>query len=72
MLIVNHALLLADAASENHILPEYKHVVLDEAHHLEEATTNGMSFRVEEIMLYRRMRIWVAANAACWVICCAG
>ncbi|MBI3764700.1 MAG: DEAD/DEAH box helicase [Chloroflexi bacterium] len=44
VLIVNHALLLADVALENRVLPEYKLLVVDEAHHLEAATTDGLSF----------------------------
>jgi ATP-dependent DNA helicase DinG len=55
ILVVNHALLLSDAVSENHVLPDYRHLVLDEAHHLEEATTNGLSFRLDEALLNRRL-----------------
>ncbi len=39
LVIVNHALLLADAALQGQVLPEYAHLVVDEAHHLEEAAT---------------------------------
>jgi len=46
ILIVNHALLLADVATGNKILPEYEYLIVDEAHHLEDATTNALSFRV--------------------------
>jgi DNA polymerase-3 subunit epsilon/ATP-dependent DNA helicase DinG len=45
ILVVNHALLLADIASENRVLPEYSDLIMDEAHHLESAITNGLSFR---------------------------
>jgi DNA polymerase-3 subunit epsilon/ATP-dependent DNA helicase DinG len=55
LLVVNHALLLSDAAAENRVLPEYNYLVLDEAHHLEEAVTNGMSFRMDEAALRRRL-----------------
>lgn len=34
VLVVNHALLLADAASEGAILPSYDLLIVDEAHHL--------------------------------------
>jgi DNA polymerase-3 subunit epsilon/ATP-dependent DNA helicase DinG len=44
LLVVNHALLLADAASENKLLPPYRHLVLDEAHHLEEVATHQFGF----------------------------
>ena len=55
VLIVNHALLIADAATENRVLPEYRYLVIDEGHHLEDATTNGMSFRLDENTLRRRL-----------------
>jgi DNA polymerase-3 subunit epsilon/ATP-dependent DNA helicase DinG len=46
LLIVNHALLLADTATGNRVLPPYNYLVVDEAHHLESATTTAMSFQV--------------------------
>jgi DNA polymerase-3 subunit epsilon/ATP-dependent DNA helicase DinG len=46
LLIVNHALLLADSVSGSHVLPEYDYLIVDEAHHLESATTNALSFRL--------------------------
>jgi DNA polymerase-3 subunit epsilon/ATP-dependent DNA helicase DinG len=55
LVIVNHALLLSDAASENRVLPEYTSLVLDEGHHLEDAVTNGFSFRLDEAALRRRL-----------------
>ncbi len=55
LVIVNHALLIADAMSDNHVIPDYDYLVVDEAHHLEEATTNGLSFRLDEAILRRRL-----------------
>lgn len=55
LVVVNHALLLSDATSENRVLPEYHHLILDEAHHLEDAVTNGLSFRLDEATLRRRI-----------------
>jgi ATP-dependent DNA helicase DinG len=55
LVIVNHALLVADAMSDNRVLPDYRYLVIDEAHHLEEATTNGLSFRLDESTLRRRL-----------------
>jgi ATP-dependent DNA helicase DinG len=46
VVIVNHALLLADIATGNRVIPEYRYLIVDEAHHLESATTRGMSFQV--------------------------
>jgi len=56
LLIVNHALLLADVATGNRVLPEYDYLIIDEAHHLEEATTNALSFRVTLTEIERLVR----------------
>ncbi len=53
VLVVNHALLLADAAAENRVLPEYSHLIVDEAHHLEDSITNQMSFYADQRSLER-------------------
>lgn len=42
LVIVNHALLVADAATAGGILPGFDNLVVDEAHHLEEAATQGL------------------------------
>jgi ATP-dependent DNA helicase DinG len=56
ILIVNHALLLTDVAVGNRILPEYDHVIIDEGHHLEAATTDALSFRLTHFDLERLFR----------------
>lgn len=56
VLVVNHALLLSDVATENKVLPEYSHLIIDEGHHLEAATTNALSFRLSQIDLERMMK----------------
>ncbi|MEZ4087297.1 MAG: exonuclease domain-containing protein [Candidatus Gracilibacteria bacterium] len=43
IIVVNHALLLTDAVKETPILPEYDFVVFDEAHHLENVTTDSLT-----------------------------
>lgn len=48
IVIVNHALLLADVANQNHILPFFSDLIIDEAHHLEQAVTNGLSFSADK------------------------
>ena len=48
ILVVNHALLLADIANENRVLPDYVDLIVDEAHHLESAVTDGLSFRADK------------------------
>ena len=42
LVVVNHALLLADAAQGGGVLPDFQHLVVDEAHHLEDAATQGL------------------------------
>lgn len=56
ILIVNHALLLADVATGNRVLPPYEYVIADEAHHMEDASTNSLSFHVSgsDIRTYLR------------------
>jgi ATP-dependent DNA helicase DinG len=51
ILVVNHALLMADAATEGRVLPEYRQLILDEAHHLEDAVTDQLSFRADTYLL---------------------
>ena len=44
ILIVNHALLLSDLRAGGNVLPEYQHLVVDEAHHLEDEATRQFGF----------------------------
>lgn len=48
ILVVNHSLLLADVASGNVVLPEFHDLIIDEAHHLESAVTDSLSFRADK------------------------
>ena len=48
VVVVNHALLLSDAATEGHVLPEYRHVIIDEAHNLEEEATQAFGFQASD------------------------
>jgi DNA polymerase-3 subunit epsilon/ATP-dependent DNA helicase DinG len=56
ILVVNHALLLADIAAGGRVLPTYSHIIVDEAHHLEEAATEQLSYRVEWATTYAIMQ----------------
>ena len=47
LLIVNHALLLADLAAGGQVLPEYDTLIVDEAHHLEGAATEQFMRQVD-------------------------
>jgi DNA polymerase-3 subunit epsilon/ATP-dependent DNA helicase DinG len=51
LVIVNHALLLADISTEGKVLPEFRDLIIDEAHHLEAAVTDGLSFRADKRFL---------------------
>jgi len=51
IIVINHALLMADAATANRVLPEYHHLIVDEAHHLEDAVTDQLSFRADSHLL---------------------
>ncbi len=56
IIIVNHALLLADVATGSRVLPDYDYLIVDEAHHLEPATTNALSYRATHGDLTRLLR----------------
>ncbi|HUG33661.1 MAG TPA: helicase C-terminal domain-containing protein [Anaerolineales bacterium] len=63
VLVVNHALLLSDVATGSKVLPEYEHLVIDEGHHLEAATTNALSFRLTQFDVERMMKEIGGSNA---------
>jgi DNA polymerase-3 subunit epsilon/ATP-dependent DNA helicase DinG len=46
LVIVNHALLMADLATDNSILPDHDLLIIDEAHHLEESATRQLGFEL--------------------------
>ena len=48
LIVTNHALLLADALAGGSVLPAHEHVVVDEAHQLEEAAVDALTVRVGE------------------------
>jgi DNA polymerase-3 subunit epsilon/ATP-dependent DNA helicase DinG len=53
LIVVNHALLLSDVAVENRVLPDYRYLIVDEAHHLEASTTRQLSFAVRRKRMER-------------------
>jgi DNA polymerase-3 subunit epsilon/ATP-dependent DNA helicase DinG len=63
VLVVNHALLLSDVATGSKVLPEYSHLIIDEGHHLESATTNALSFRLNQFDMDRMMKEVGGSNA---------
>jgi len=52
IIVVNHALLLSDMMTENRALPEYRHLIIDEAHHLEDRATEQLSVEVGQRWIY--------------------
>jgi DNA polymerase-3 subunit epsilon/ATP-dependent DNA helicase DinG len=63
VLVVNHALLLSDVATGSKVLPDYSHLIVDEGHHLESATTNALSFRLNQYDMDRMMKEVGGSNA---------
>lgn len=56
LIVVNHALLLADVVTGSRVLPEYNYLIVDEGHHLEDATTSALSFRLTQPEFERLLR----------------
>ncbi len=54
LIVTNHALLLQDATNEDSLLSSYGYVVLDEAHHIEEAASHmlGEQFSCMQFQLW--------------------
>jgi len=57
ILVVNHALLLADVSTGNRVLPEYQYLIIDEGHHLEDATTNALSYHTNSSEVERFIKL---------------
>ncbi len=51
IVVVNHALLLSDLVADFNVLPPYDHVVIDEAHNLEDVATDQFSFTLDQAAL---------------------
>lgn len=48
IVVVNHSLLLSDIAAAGRVLPPYEHLVIDEAHHLEDEASRQFGFECSE------------------------
>ncbi len=57
LVVTNHALLLAHA-SQGGVLPEFQHLVVDEAHHLPEVADEALGLRVELVRSARLLAEW--------------
>ena len=62
-MVVNHALLALGATNDS-LLPDYDHLVVDEAHNLEEVVTNQWGFTVNEEAFDRVLERVVGGAAA--------
>lgn len=63
VMILNHALLFADINAGREILPPYRHLILDEAHHMEEVATGALGVNVENWDLRAALaHLWRAAG----------
>jgi predicted DnaQ family exonuclease/DinG family helicase len=51
LIVVNHALLLSDVRADNQVLPRYDHVIIDEAHHLEDVATDQLGWSLDQATL---------------------
>jgi DNA polymerase-3 subunit epsilon/ATP-dependent DNA helicase DinG len=58
LIVVNHALLLSDMVADNKILPPYTHLIIDEAHHLEEAATRQLGYEITQWDLFNHFNLF--------------
>ncbi|MCC8109966.1 MAG: 3'-5' exoribonuclease [Planctomycetes bacterium] len=47
IVVANHSLIFAEIGSKNPALPDYRHLVFDEAHNLEDAATNHLAVELQ-------------------------
>jgi ATP-dependent DNA helicase DinG len=52
LMVLNHAVLFADINTGNEILPAFRHLVLDEAHHVEDVATQALGIRLENYEVF--------------------
>jgi DNA polymerase-3 subunit epsilon/ATP-dependent DNA helicase DinG len=63
LIVVNHALLLSDIKAENAVLPRYDHVIIDEAHHLEDVATDQLGWQLDQATLLHFLdELWQAGG----------
>ncbi|MEO8456896.1 MAG: helicase C-terminal domain-containing protein [Chloroflexota bacterium] len=48
LVVVNHSLLLSDIGTGGRVVPPYEHLIIDEAHHLEDEATRQFGFTCRE------------------------
>ena len=53
LIVINHALLIADLANDSKVLPTYEHLIVDEAHNLEDVATDQLSFTLDQAEMFK-------------------
>ncbi|MCC6629479.1 MAG: exonuclease [Chloroflexi bacterium] len=55
IVVVNHALLLSDMVANSQVLPPYKHLIVDEAHRLEDEATDQLGYTVDRRAVFEAL-----------------
>ena len=63
VVIVNHALLLSDMTTNSGVLPPYEHLIVDEAHHLEDEATNQLGYAFERATVLNFLNLLAEPHA---------
>ncbi|UUZ94464.1 hypothetical protein LJK87_07885 [Paenibacillus sp. P25] len=58
VIITNHSLLFTDMKAENRLLPGYKHLIIDEAHHFEEVASKHLGIELHYYTLLNTL-LWL-------------
>ncbi|RXJ03982.1 ATP-dependent helicase DinG [Anaerobacillus alkaliphilus] len=53
LIVTNHALLFTDLTQDHQLLPSYKQVIVDEAHHLEEVASDHFGLRTDYFVFHQ-------------------
>ncbi|MFC5448129.1 ATP-dependent DNA helicase DinG [Paenibacillus aestuarii] len=56
LIITNHSMLFTDMKAENRLLPAYKQLVIDEAHHFEEVASKHLGIELHAAALYNTLQ----------------
>ena len=57
IVVVNHALLIADLAAGRALIPDYDVLIVDEAHHLEEVATKQLGFELSQASIDEQLQL---------------
>ncbi len=64
LLVVNHALLLSDLAREGGLIPQHDHLIVDEAHHMEDEATRQLGFQLRDAELSELLNTLTSGTAS--------